>query len=124
MARTISLTKYEFDSLFYPSIANGSAENETELEVALRVVRKITNDTQTVEEVITAERRAEAKRMGIKLVPQREALNDPVIFTFEEDEYRMIMDRMVKAIPRYTLAVAPQLHGLIKGIKEAKQDEA
>lgn len=122
MARSVTLSKYEFDSLFYPSIANGSAENETELEVAMRVIHKLMDGT--AEEFITEERRVEARKHGIRLVPQRELIEKEVVYIFEEDEHRLIVDRLVKSIPRYTIAVAPQLHNLIKRLQETPKNDA
>lgn len=120
--RTFDISKYEFDDLFFPAISSQGSDNEDELEVAMRVIRKLRHGDYTKLEQLSKERLDEAARFGRKLVPQRFLISDSTTFTFEEDEYNLIVKRLTRAIPTFSNAVAPELFDLLERVKKAPKE--
>jgi hypothetical protein len=105
--RKVTLTAYQFDNFVYTPVANSSAENENELETALRVMRKLKDPKLTRDGEISPE---EAKLIGkIAAYAPRVLATAEAIFEFEEDEFALILRRMNKARTSLALVALPDL---------------
>lgn len=116
--REATLTRQEFDDFVYPAFASQGAENEDELEIGVRIIKKFKAISEP--EVISSEQMEEARRKKQKLVPalQMKYVDEQV--TLEEDEWRLLVSRMVSWIPRISFAVAQEYQATLTKIKTAK----
>lgn len=119
--REVHVTREQFDEFLYPAIASSSAENESELETAVRVLRKLKKPDITFEEVISSEEQERAKKNRTKLVPFRKLTVDEHTFMFEEPEYKLVLDRVKAHLPRISLAAAEELWEFYESVKGAPE---
>lgn len=120
--RAITFKKDEFDDFVYPALATSSAENMQELEVAVRLMRKLSERNITEEEVITESRRTEADRQGHKVIPFRKLVSVVSTFHFEEDEWNLLRTRLEAYMPRVSLAAAERLYTLVSHINNTESE--
>jgi hypothetical protein len=120
--RKVTVTRDEFDDLFYTACTSGAAESLEQLEIATRVVRKLQDPSYTRKEVIPSDILEAARKQRQKLLPSYYLDHDHVALTFEEDEWRLVCSRLKDHIHRVNIVVAPQLYELIKRFDNAGPD--
>ena len=120
--RYVEFKKEEFDDIIYPSFAKSSSKDESELETAVRLVRKF--KTVATPEEISYERLTDARNNGGRLIPSLKLNYDSQLFELEEDEWKMIKDRVKNAIPTISNVIAEELFDLLTRIRNAATEKA
>jgi hypothetical protein len=117
LMRTVDITKDEFDNFLYSAIAADSAKDENELEVAVRLMRKI--KAVSVELDFT---KAEKERIaeGERLRKSRGLVGAYACLELEEDEWKMVCDRLKNYTKFVSTAVADEYADLVQKIKTAE----
>lgn len=121
--RAVHLNKEQFDNFLYPAIARSSAKDEQEMEVAVRVLKKLKDPSVTYEEELHHHDVEVAKQKGQKLYPFRKL--DPPEHTFylEEEEHRLITDRLKEFLKTISLIAAEEFLDFFLNFKDAPQEE-
>ena len=114
--RVITVAADEFDMILWRAIASQTAKTEDELEIALRVIGKVKD--VSLENPLSTEEKAQGQ------VPNRKLIDEETEFIFEEDEYKLIKDKLIAFLPSVALAIADVFSGLLEKIKETKKQPA
>lgn len=115
----LSVTKREFDDFLFPAFAIGSSKDEGDLEIAFRVRRRFRVIAKP--EVMDPERVREIIKMGNTPVPSLKLEATEEELFLEEDEYRLIKDRVIAYIPRVSNAIADELYEFVQKVKDAPE---
>lgn len=118
--RTIKLRKPQFDDLLYPACMTGPVENFDQLEVAMRLMAKLQDPALTEKEVISEDLLREYAKARQKPVPQQQLREQEATFTFEEDEFKLLVSKVKEHIHRVNMVAAPDLYKLIKQLEAAE----
>lgn len=114
--RVITVTGKEFDIIFWRALASQSVKNESELEVALRVLKKVKD--VSLENPLNADEKAQG------MVPGRKLIDEESEFIFKEDEYRLAKEKLMTFLPSVALAVADVFRELLTKFEEAEKQPA
>lgn len=117
--RAVTVTKQQFDEAVFPALIQGNAENESEMETAIRVLRKFRDPEVTQEETVSAEMRERAERMGQRVFALRRLVADTHTFELEEDEHRLLVARMKAHVPRVHLLAAEDFLAALAAVRDA-----
>lgn len=117
--RTVTITKAQFDDFVFSAIASGAAEDEAELEVAVRVFKKL--NANSLPRPFTDEEQLEIKQ-GRKLRAQRDLRDNICGFIFEEDEYNLVLKRLISYLRNIALVAAEEYYELLSSVKAAVKE--
>ena len=115
--RVIRVSRQEFDLIIWKAFGNVGAKSEAELETATRTVKKLKDASSEVP--LTSEERAQGFQ-----VPGRSLSEEEIEFTFEEDEYNLVKNKLVEFLPNVALVLADVFHDLLVRFKDAESQEA
>ncbi len=113
--RTIRVNEMEFDKIFWGSFAATGAKNESELEIALRVLKKLKG--------VSLDKPLSKDEVAQGMIPNRKLIDEEAEFIFEEDEYGLVKDKLVVHLPNISLILADVFYGLLTRFKEAEKWE-
>lgn len=119
--RKFTISKDDFDRFLYPSVVHGGSQNEAELLIAIRLIKKLQDNELTEIEIIDPLLIEEARRSRQQLIPNRLLRVREATFFVEEDEYELLKKRMLDGIPRYSNSVAIELYDLISYLKSVPE---
>lgn len=118
--RAVTLTKTQFDEHVFPAFTAQGAEDERQLEVALRVLRKF-REVAVEDEV---DPRVLEKLNGKSFYPNLVLPAAEQGFQFEEDEHRLLLDRMKAFIPRINILAAEDFMATLSLIRDVSEANA
>lgn len=122
--RNVEVTKDEYNDFLYPAVGGSTAKSEQELETALRVMKKINApDVTTVLEVPADQLRA-AEARGQRLLPTRKLSAPKMELILEEDEWKLVVERLKAYIPQVTLLGAEALYNFLQKLVNADAEDA
>lgn len=107
--KSVKISPWDFNSFLWFAVAGSSAKDEVELEVALRLIRKLKAISKEVEEDS-----APGTIRGRVF-----AGDSPVEVVFEEDEWALLRDRVISVIPKVSLAAAEEFSEFLNRVKSA-----
>ena len=113
--RILKIEKHEFDDFLVPAIGQTSAKDLQELEVGLRVIRKL-NSISTSEVL--------ERQPTVRMVPLRKMTTHEAYLLLEDDEYQLILDRVESYIPKVTLLAVEELYAFVERIIQAPETTA
>ena len=109
--KKFNVSRNEFNRLLWNGFVSGAAKSESELDVALRVVRKL--KTLSIENTLTKEE----SEAGI--IPGRKLDGPDADVVLEEDEYNAVRDRLIAFIPNVQFVLIEDFHALLTKVKLA-----
>ena len=120
--RMLSISKDAFDMFLYPSFTSGGSKDENQLEVAFRIRRKFRTIASS-EELDLEITRDIRKRGGVPIANLK--LNEPYAeIVLEEDEYNLLLERLLSHLPSFSNAVADDLYEFLMSFKKLEKISA
>jgi len=120
--RKLTLTAHQFNNFVYPNVATNTAKGDGNWECALRVMTILNNPEFTKEIPKTAaETKAEAE--GRATYQLRHLLDESAEFLLQDDEHRMIRDKVKGARDDIALMAAADFEATLQAINDAEKTE-
>ena len=119
--RKVMVTKLEFDEFLFDDITRASAQDDNELECALRLLRKLKDPKITEERPLSARELEVEAQSGRKLWPGRRLSVPEIILDLEEDEWALVCQRLKAAVPMHSILVLDEFHVLLFKVHNAEQ---
>ena len=119
--RAITVKRDQFNDFLFPAIARSAAKDEQELEVAVRVLKKVKDPDKTYEEDIPKPQLEMAQSSGQKIYPFRKLAPPDHKFIFEEDEHKLIVDRLREFLKTVSLIAAEEFLDFFKTVRDAPE---
>lgn len=117
--RTVTLTRQQFDEHVFPAFVAKAAESEQQMEVAVRVLRKFKDPGVTEDEELDP--RVVAQANGKSVYPNRVLLDEDATFDLEEDEHRLVLERLKAFVTRINVLAAEDFMATIAAVKDAPE---
>lgn len=121
--RKVEITRDEFNDFLYPAVGGSSAQSEQELETALRVMKKLHDPESTQIIEIPEDQRRAAQEAGQRILPVRRLKAPDMKLVLEEDEHRLIVERLKAYIPKVTLLGAEALYDFLQKLVNANVED-
>ena len=120
--RKLTWTAHQFNNFVYPNLATNTAKGDGNWECALRVM-KILNDPEITKEVSKTAAETAAEKEGRATYQLRHLLDPSAEFLFQDDEYRMIRDKVKDARDNIALMAAADFEATLQVINDAEKIE-
>lgn len=115
--KAVTVTKQQFDEHLFPAFVSKGAEDERQMEVAVRVLRKFKDPRVTEDEEIDPRVIESAK--GKTVYPNRLLTVDRHTFALEEDEHRLVVERLKAFVTRINVLAAEDFLATLAAVKDA-----
>ena len=120
--RKVKFTAFQFNNFVYPYVAHASAKGEGDWETALRVIKILKDPTKTkVSPMSPAE--VKAKEEGQPVYPNHRLLDSEAEFLVQDDEYRMIRDKVKARRDDVLITAAEDFEILLQVLNDAEEVE-
>ena len=120
--RKLTLTAHQFNSFVYPNVAHDNAKGDGDWETALRVIQHLKDPEKTKEAAMTADE-VKAKQEGRPVYPNYRLLDDEAEFLFQDDEWRMVRDKVKAGRDTCLITAAVDFEELLQVIENAEKVE-
>lgn len=114
--RKLEVRADEFKRFFWGSYVTGQAKSEGDLEIALRVIKKL--KYISLENPMTDEERDKG------IIPGRQMIDESATLVFEEDEYKSVKDRCVAFVTQVNYILAEEYTDFLNRLKGCEKYEA
>ena len=118
--RKLTLQAKYFDNFVFPQLAGTSAENDSEWETALRLLKAIKDPVLTVEVDLTPQEK-EARDRGQQVYAFRKLREGEATFLLQSDEYALLLKRINAHKTRVALVAAEDFAELLAAIENAPE---
>lgn len=116
--KKVTISKFEFDTFVFQQVAGSTAENDNEAETAIRLMRKLKDETLTIECEPTKEE-GEARKKGRSVFLMRQLREGSATFVLQDDEHKLLFKRLEKNVPHVALLLLEEFSDLVRRVKEA-----
>lgn len=105
--RSMTISAVEFENYIFPGFASQGAKTEDELEVRLRVLRKLKASSSPLPGPTT-------DGQGQRVFTGRTMDNDEAYFEFEEDEFKVLRESLVASLPMWSLLAQEEVSDILE----------
>lgn len=118
--RSVTFTEAQFNTFVFRQCALATAENESEFETGLRLIKKFKDPALTVPEELTDAEKEQQKK-GNPVFPYYRLREPKATFLLEEDEWQLALKRLRANRTRVATLVAEEFAELLKAVAEAPE---
>jgi hypothetical protein len=112
--RTFKIEAPQFDDLLYPIVITATSFDEVELETAVRVLRKLKQASHEVDGDNTQQHKP-----GTRTVASRALSTETHTFTLEEDEHKLLLQRLREGVRRVPFGLLEEFKDLLDALSSA-----
>lgn len=114
--RRIELSAMEYNFFVFPAVGGSSVKSLAEWETALRLMAAVKAPAYT-EEVPLTEAELEMQGKGQAVYASRKASGNTVEFDVEEDERKMLVERLKAAVSAIPMVAIDEYNQMLKKIE-------